>query len=152
MTTPLTPAEITAMQQELITVKQQLANEVLKGKAVEYYAAAINAWFNTSLEFDKSMFALSGGGIALLVSLLQQVKTLPLLLLFIAAIVCFIVTTGLLLAVFQKNKPYAMRLAHDEHADSSLLDALDVTAKIFFGLAIMLTVILGVVIAVGNLS
>lgn len=61
MTTPLTPAEIAALQLELTTVKQQLADEVLKSKSVEYYSAAINAWFNTSLEFDKSMFALSGG-------------------------------------------------------------------------------------------
>lgn len=152
MTTPLTPEEIASLQQELIVVKRQLADEVLKAKSVEYYAAGMNAWFNTSLEFDKSMFALSGGGIALLVSLLSYVKTLPILLLFVAAILCFIVTAGLLLAVFQKNKPYVMRLAQDEHADSSLLDALDFTSKIFFGLSVLLTVILGIVIAVQNLN
>lgn len=45
-----------------------------------------------------------------------------------------------------------MRLAQDLHADSSLLDALDMTAKIFFGLAVMLTVILGIVVAMGNLK
>lgn len=152
MTIPLTPEEIGSLQQELATVKLQLADEVLKAKSVEYYAAGINAWFNTSLEFDKSMFTLSGGGIALLVSLLSNVTTLPLFLLFIVAITCFIVTTGLLLAVFQKNKPYAMRLAQNEHADSSLLDALDMTAKIFFGLAVLLTVILGIVIAMEKLN
>lgn len=152
MTTPLSDAEVAALQLELAAVKQQLSDDVLKLKSVEYYAAGVNAWFNTSLEFDKSMFTLSGGGIALLVSLIEKVKTLPILLLFIAAIVCFIVTTGLLLAVFQKNKPYAMRLAQNEHADSSLLDALDFAAKIFFGLAVMLTVILGIVIAMSSLN
>jgi hypothetical protein len=151
MTTPLTPQEIAVLQQELVDLRQQMADEIVKAKSVEYYAASVNAWFNTSLEFDKSMFALSGGGIALLVSLLSNVKTLPLFLLFIAAIACFIVTTGLLLAVFQKNKPYAMRLAQNEHADSSLLDALDMAAKIFFGLAVLLTVILGVAIAMQGL-
>ena len=152
MTTPLTPQEIAAVQQELADLKKLMADEQVKAKSVEFYAASVNAWFNTSLEFDKSMFALSGGGIALLVSLMSNVKTLSMFLLYISAIVCFIVTTGLLLAVFQKNKPFAMKLAKNEHADSSLLVALDTTAKIFFGLAVVLTVVLGVSMAMQNLK
>ena len=152
MTTPLTPQEITNLQQELATVKQQLADEVIKAKSVEFYAAGMNAWFTTALEFDKSMFTLSGGGIALLVSLLSSITTVPLFILFILAIICFIVTTGLLLAVFQNNKPYIMRVAQGEHSDGSLLDALDTAAKIFFGLAVLLTVVLGIAIAMQKIN
>jgi len=155
MTTPLTPQEISELQQELADLKKAMADEELKSKNVEYYAASVNAWFNTSLEFDKSMFTLSGGGIALLVSLMSDATdavTLPMLLLYIAAISCFIATTGLLLTVFQKNKPYVMRLAQNQHADSSLLVALDGAAKVFFGLAVILTVVLGIVIATQGLN
>jgi len=152
MTTLLTPQEIANLQQELATVKQQLADEVIKAKAVEFYAAGMNAWFTTALEFDKSMFTLSGGGIALLVSLQSSVTTLPFFILFILAIICFIVTTGLLLAVFQKNKPYIMRVAQGEHSDGSLLDALDTASKIFFGLAVLLTVVLGIAIAMQKIN
>lgn len=153
MTTPLTPQEeISSLQQELADLRKLMADEELKAKNVEFYSQSVSAWFNTSLEFDKSMFALSGGGIALLVSLMSNVKSLPLFLLYIAAIVSFIITTGLLLAVFQKNKPYAMRLAQNQPADNSLLVALDSTAKIFFGIAVLLTVILGIAIAMQGLD
>ncbi|GJJ02787.1 hypothetical protein RugamoR64_33250 [Duganella rhizosphaerae] len=153
MTTPITPLEeIANLQQEVVALKQLLADEELKLKKVEYYAASTNAWFNTSLEFDKSMFALSGGGIALLVSLMSNVKTIPMLLLYIAAIVCFIVCIGLLLAVFQKNKTYVMQLAQNQHADASLLDALDSSAAIIFGLAVVLTVVLGIAVAMQGLK
>jgi len=149
MTTPTTPQEeIAALKHEL----ELLREEELRAKRVEYYSASIGAWFNTSQEFDKSMFALSGGGIALLVSVMSNVKTLTMFLLFIGACVSFIVTAGVLLAVFQKNKPFLKQLAQNEQADSSLLVALDATAKIFFGLGVVLTVILGIAMAMQNLN
>jgi hypothetical protein len=149
MTTPTTPQEeIAALKREL----ELLREEELRAKRVEYYSASIGAWFNTSQEFDKSMFALSGGGIALLVSVMSNVKTLTMFLLFIGACVSFIVTAGVLLAVFQKNKPFLKQLAQNEQADSSLLVALDATAKIFFGLGVVLTVILGIAMAMQNLN
>ena len=149
MTTPITPQEeIAALKHEL----EALRDEELKAKRVEYYSASIGAWFNTSQEFDKSMFALSAGGIALLVSVMSNVKTLAMFLLFIGASISFIVAAGVLLAVFQKNKPFLKQLAQNEQADSSLLVALDATAKIFFGLGVLLTVILGITMAMQNLN
>jgi hypothetical protein len=38
-------------------------------KEVEYYAAQANAWFNTKLEYDKSILVLSAGAIGLLIKL-----------------------------------------------------------------------------------
>ena len=153
MTTPLTPQEeIAFLQQEIAKLRQAAADEELKLKKVEFYAASTNAWFNTSLEFDKSMFALSGGGIGLLVSLMSKVETLPMFLLYIAAIICFVVCIGLLLAVFQKNKAYMITLVQDQQADSSLLMALDTAAAVMFGFGSVLTVIIGIVIAMQGLK
>lgn len=52
--------------------------EIDDQKRVEYYAASVNAWFNTSLEHDKSLFTLSAGGIGLLITLLTTVELSPL--------------------------------------------------------------------------
>lgn len=153
MTMPLTPQEeLVALRQEVARLQRMAADEELKLKNVEFYAASTNAWFNTSLEFDKSMFALSGGGIGLLVSLMSKVETLPMFLLYIAAIICFVVCIGLLLAVFQKNKAYVMKLAQNQPADNSLLIALDTAAALVFGFASILTVIIGIAIAMQGLK
>lgn len=42
-------------------------------KDIQFYAASVTAWFNTRLEHDKSLLALSAGGIGLLVTLLTTV-------------------------------------------------------------------------------
>lgn len=42
-------------------------------KTVEYYSAAVTAWFNTALEHDKSILTLAAGGIGLLITLLTTV-------------------------------------------------------------------------------
>lgn len=49
------------------------SDEIEQQKSVEFYAAGINAWYNTSLEHDKSIFSLSAGGIGLLITLLTTV-------------------------------------------------------------------------------
>lgn len=153
MTTQLTPQEeIALLQLEVAQLRRTAADELLKMKKAEFYAASTNAWFNTSLEFDKSMFALAGGGIGLLVSLMQNVRTLPTFLLYIAAIVCFITCIGLLLAVFQKNKAYVMKLAQEEPADPALLTALDSAAAIFFALGVVLFVVTGISIAIQGIK
>lgn len=150
---PLTlQEEIAILQQEVARLQRVAADEELKLKNVEFYAASTNAWFNTSLEFDKSMFALSGGGIGLLVSLMSKIETLPMFLLYIAAIICFVFCIGLLLAVFQKNKAYVMKLAQNQQADNSLLTALDKAAALVFGLAALLTVTIGIAIAMQGLK
>ena len=42
-------------------------DETTRLKEVEFYAANVGAWLNTSLEHDKSILTLSAGGIGLLV-------------------------------------------------------------------------------------
>jgi hypothetical protein len=42
--------------------------ETARAKDVEFFAAGVNAWYNTALEHDKSIFALAAGSIGLLVS------------------------------------------------------------------------------------
>jgi hypothetical protein len=42
-------------------------------KKVEYYAATVNAWYNSTLEHDKSLLTLSAGGIGILITILTAV-------------------------------------------------------------------------------
>jgi hypothetical protein len=41
-------------------------NDDIKKKEIAFYTAGVTAWYNTSLEHDKSLFTLSAGGIGLL--------------------------------------------------------------------------------------
>ena len=47
--------------------------EIAHQKDVEYYASSVNAWFNTSLEHDKSILTLAAGGLGLFITLLTTV-------------------------------------------------------------------------------
>ena len=48
-------------------------NEIDEQKKIEFYAASVAAWYESSLEHDKSLLTLSAGGIGLLITLLTTV-------------------------------------------------------------------------------
>lgn len=76
--------------------------EIKNQKEVEFYAASVNAWFNTSLEHDKSLFTLSAGGIGLLLTLLTTVglSSAESLVLYIGAILSFLSAIIAILLIF----------------------------------------------------
>lgn len=93
----MTPSEIEKLQ---LTEDSQ--------KRIEYHAASYNAWFNTSLEHDKSLLALSAGGIGLLLTLLTTIglSSAEALVLYVSAIMCFVVALVAILVVFRRNRTY----------------------------------------------
>ena len=114
--------------------------ELRQLKSVEFYAASVTAWYTSALEHDKSIFALSAGGIALLVTLLTTVgiEEVVTLLLFFVATVAFLITLGCLLWVFRLNQNYIEHtLTTGTLVDDPKLKRLDQTARWSFLLGVL---------------
>ena len=127
--------------------------EIEEQKSVEFFAAGINAWYNTSLEHDKSVFALSAGGIGLLITLLTTVGLSSSLILhfYIGSILCFFVSLICVLIIFRCNKAHiAQVLAGKNVASDPALENLDLIALIAFGIGAALAVLIGISTAVSS--
>jgi len=118
-------------------------------KQSEYYAAKANAWFNTKLEYDKSLLVLSAGAIGLLITLLTTVgvNSITLLLIFITAILSFIVCLISILAIFSRNAKYLVELIQGKDTSDPVLGALDSLSIFSFILGVILSSIIGISIA-----
>jgi hypothetical protein len=115
-------------------------------KNVEFHAASVNAWYSTALEHDKSIFALSAGGIALLVTLLTTVgvPSLWVLLLYGAAIICFLTCLILVLVVFKGNRKHIEEVISGQTVGSDpSLDRLDTATWWSFIVGVVLAAFVG---------
>lgn len=124
-------------------------------KGIEFYAASVAAWYTSSLEYDKSLFALSGGGIALLVTLLTTVgfSSWLALGLFLGAIACYLVCLGALLTIFRKNPKYLESiLTKSGPAHDPLLRLLDLVALVGFAIGTVLGASAGVISALDSFA
>lgn len=123
-------------------------------KDVEFYAAAVAAWLNTSLEYDKSIFALSAGGIGLLITLLTTVgvANAAVLVLYITAIIAFFTSLICILAVFRRNRAHIEQVVLGNRDPDPLLSALDRVAVASFGAGALLAAIIGVSTAITSYS
>jgi len=129
--------------------------EINDQKRVEYYAASVNAWFNTSLEHDKSLLTLSAGGIGLLLTLLTTVglSSTDALVLYIGAIVSFVVSLVAILIIFRRNRTYIEDIFSGKSTDiDPLLTKLDTTALWAFGIGVLFTAIIGLIAAIHSYS
>lgn len=130
-----------------------MSDEIEQQKDVEFYAASVAAWYNTSLEHDKSLFALSAGGIGLLITLLTTVG-LPsawLLGLYIAALTCFLSCLIVILVIFRRNGPHIEQLVSTRKAtDTAFLARLDSIALYGFGAGAVFAVLIGISTAVNS--
>ena len=124
-------------------------DKVNNDKAVQFYAAKANAWFNTKLEYDKSLLILSAGAIGLLITLLTTVgvKSITLLLIFIVAIISFIICLIAILGIFSRNAKHLEDLIQNKNINDSVLSILDSVTILSFILGVILTSIIGISIA-----
>ena len=124
-----------------------LDHQAEAAKEVEFYAASVNAWYASALEHDKSILALAGGGIAVLITLLTTVGFAAWVTfgLFVAAIVSFLVTLAGLLVVFRRNQAYLEKVikAGGPIRDDKLLQ-LDAVVLVSFGSGVLLASAVGV--------
>lgn len=109
-------------------------------KEVEYYAAKANAWFNTKLEYDKSLLVLSAGAVGLLVTLLTTVgvNSFALLFVFFAATISFVVCLFAVLAIFSRNAKHLEELIAGKITNDPVLGFLDSLSIFSFIIGIVL--------------
>jgi hypothetical protein len=129
--------------------------EIEDHKKIEYYSAAVTAWFNTALEHDKSILTLAAGGIGLLITLLTAVgiSTAEALLLYIFAICCFVVALVSVLIVFSSNKNHieSILTVGQKGTDPCLAKA-DGVAIWAFGLGVVLTATIAISAAIHSFT
>jgi hypothetical protein len=128
-------------------------DEVVQDKELEYYSASVNAWFTTSLEYDRSIFVLSAGGIGVLVTLLttKGVSSLLALALYVLAIVGFLSALAILLNIFRRNGAHILAiLREEEELEDKALRRLDKVAMISFAVGVAFSSALGIVTAYGS--
>ncbi len=126
-------------------------DEIAHQKEVEYYASSVNAWFNTSLEHDKSILTLAAGGIGLLITLLTTVglSSAQALFLYVGAITSFLVALVSVLVVFRRNRTYIEQvLAGKTGGNDPMLARADSIALWAFGVGVVFTAVIGIVTAI----
>jgi hypothetical protein len=129
-------------------------------KAVESYSAAQNAWYNTQIEYDKSLLTLSTAGLGFVIALLNTagVTSAESLILNLLAIISFLISMGSVLFIFKKNGTYLherlMPKAQvtEPPTHSCLLGLLDNLATISFALGIVFSTILAISVALNSYS
>ena len=124
-----------------------------QSKEVEFYAASVTAWFTTRLEYDKSVFALSAGGIGILVTLLTTKGTdsLTTLYLYVLSLGSFLAALVALLIIFRQNSKHILGILQgNTDLASKLLSMLDLTVLVSFACGAAFSVALGIVTAYGS--
>jgi hypothetical protein len=118
---------------------------------IEFYSASVSAWYNSSLEHDKSLLTLSAGGIGLLITLLTTGglnNSYMTLTLYVLAILAFIVCLISVLLIFNGNKTHIVKLFQGEDVlNDDYLEKLDKIAIWSFIIAVVFASIVGVATA-----
>jgi len=123
-------------------------------KEVEYYAAQVNAWVNTKFEHDKSLLTLSAGGVGLLITLLSTtgVRSIVSLILYILALLAFIICLGALLWIFRRNAKHLEDVVKGIETSDFLLIILDNVAISSFLIGVLFSSTIGISTAVYSYS
>lgn len=130
-----------------------MTQEEIKGlQDVEFYAASVNAWFNTKLEHDKNLLTLSAGGVGLLLTLLPSIESSTALIFYIGAISSFVVTLVALLFVFRRNGTHIENVISGNNAADPVLKKIDTLALWAFGIGVVFTAFIGITAAIQSYS
>lgn len=124
--------------------------ELREQKEVEHYAASVEAWYTTRLELDKSLLTLSAGGIGLLLTLMSAfgAHTIESLILYILALLCFVVCLGAVLCMFSRNSTHVEAVIHESAVSDPWLSAFDRIAVSSFLAGVIFSLIIGIAGAV----
>ncbi|MFG7161912.1 hypothetical protein ACGYU5_15050 [Burkholderia pseudomallei] len=139
------------VQQEV--EEQQPAPVADTERDVAFYSAALDAFYATSLEYDKNILTLAAGGLGLLVTLLTTVGLTSLveLVAYLIGIVAFTVTLGLLLWTFLLNKSHIIAVVGgDDELSTRQLKIIDRISKATFGAGIVCAAVVGVLTAINS--
>jgi hypothetical protein len=128
------------------------SEDIIEKKEVAFYTAGVTAWYNTSLEHDKSLFTLSAGGIGLLMTLIRTVgiQSAETLILYIAAIVSFLTCLVSVLVIFKKNRSHIEQVFQGKQETDHVLAILDNVAIFSFGIAVLFSAVIGISSAISS--
>ena len=123
-------------------------------KDIEYYSNSVNAWFNTKLERDKSILAISAGALGLLITLLTAfgVNNLTELIIYFAAIFFFMLAIVFMVIIFNRNASYLSKLNEGKSDKDSILTVLDHIGFWSFILGIIFSFIIGCSLILSSLN
>ncbi|MDD5272410.1 MAG: hypothetical protein PHU14_06780 [Methylovulum sp.] len=121
-------------------------DDTIQKKEIAFYTASVTAWYNTSLEHDKSLFTMSVAGIGLLTTLVRTigVSSAETLVLYIVAMLSFLICLVIILVIFKKNRAYIEQMIQGQQTTDKSLAILDNVAIVSFGIAVILSTIIGV--------
>ncbi len=122
-------------------------DDLRKQKEVEFYAAGAAAWYNTSLEHDKSLLTLSMASVGLLITPLTMdgIDSVWRLVLHLSAMFSFILCLSSILLIFKKNGDRIVAIINtDTQAVDPLLAKLDKIAIYAFAAGIVFSSAIGV--------
>ncbi|WP_152624254.1 hypothetical protein [Cupriavidus sp. IDO] len=120
---------------------------------MEFYAASVAAWFSTRLEYDKSIFALSAGGIGVLVTLLttKGAGSRFALVLYGLSLGSLLIALVALLIIFRQNGKHILGILQgNTELASKLLSRLDLVVLVSFAAGAIFSATLGIVTAYGT--
>lgn len=123
-------------------------------KEVAFYAANVQAWFNSMLERDKSLLLLSGGGIGLLVTLLTSfgVSSPLALIIFMLAILCFVVSATSAIFIFDRNPKHLEKVVKNQADSDNLLCVLDALVVYSFIAGVILSMVIALSAGIDHLG
>ncbi|MBB4225507.1 hypothetical protein [Variovorax guangxiensis] len=128
------------------TPPQPLEETERSGKVVEFYAASVQAWYATAMEYDRSLVTLSAAAIGLITGLATTGATevSPIQATAITgALAFFCITLTCALSVFRLNKVYLQDMVNPgttPRKPHAALHALDWVAMASFLIAALLTI------------
>ncbi|MBS0165522.1 MAG: hypothetical protein JSR29_05555 [Nitrospira sp.] len=107
----------------------------LEGKTVAHYSVMLDAWVQTRMARDKTLIALSAGGVGVLVTLLttKGISQLWEIVLYLFSFLGFLITIGLALKVYQKNSELIENSLREKSSGHLKLEAYDrATIRAFY--------------------
>lgn len=130
-----------------------MSDEIEDQKRVEFYSAGLAAWYATRLEHDKSLLTLSAGGIGLLMTLMTTVgvSSAESLVLYLCALVAFLVCLSTVLVIFRKNAVHLEDvMVGTATQDDPALSRLDAVGTWSFAFGVVFSVVIGISAAINS--
>jgi hypothetical protein len=123
-------------------------------KKAAYYAATYDAFMATTIEADKSILTVSAGGVGLLVTLLAlyQVKTTWDIIVYLIALVFFVISIVASIFIFKRNHVVLMSMLMDRDQKDPILTVLDYLNMTCCILGILLTIYIGLSTGIQKLN
>lgn len=119
--------------------------EEAQAKEIEFYSQGVAAWFNTALERDKSLLALSIAGLGFLLTLMPTVvNSITALIFYYLAALALLVCVLSVLLIFQRNKKHIENVLNEKKYDDKWLKMLDNVAMWSFMLGVLFCAIIGI--------